>query len=169
MQLHEAKRMGREVERKYLVTDDRWRQRVGPGAHYRQGYLCADPQRSVRVRLAANEAALTIKGNVEGAARDEFEYPIPAADANQILERLCIKPIIEKTRYEIQFGGVKWQVDEFAGENEGLVIAEVETSKAPEEIPKPEWLGEDVTDDPRYSNVNLVKQPYSRWKQPEYR
>jgi len=150
--------MGREIERKFLVKDDRWRQMAGPGVSYRQGYLCLDNQRNVRVRMGGGKAVITVKGKAEGNARDEFEYPIPAADARQILSRIAVRPIIEKTRYEIQAGGLKWQVDEFGGENQGLVIAEVETGKS-SVISKPDWVGEEVTGDARYYNANLVKQP----------
>ena len=158
--------MGREVERKYLVKNALWRREADRGIEYRQGYLCLDPRRGVRVRLGGEKAILTVKGQSEGSARDEFEFPIPAADAEELLERICIQPIIEKTRYQVHRGDLTWEIDEFAGENRGLLIAEVETDKPPQQIPIPEWAGEDVTDDPRYFNTHLVKQPYSQWKQP---
>jgi len=158
--------MGREIERKYLVKDESWRQHAGRGIHYQQGYLCLDMERSVRVRVGGGKGTITLKGKPEGAARDEFEYPIPADDGRQILERICVKPIIEKIRYEIRVGGLKWEVDEFFGENRGLVVAEIETGKLSGEIAKPDWVGEEVTDDPRYFNLNLVKQPYLQWQQP---
>ena len=153
--------MSREVERKYLVNNDDWRSQAGPGIFYRQGYLSTDPDRNVRVRIGDGKAVMTVKGKGE-AARDEFEWPIPIQDAEQILSRIAIEPVIEKTRYEIRDGELKWQIDEYEGENGGLVVAEVETEKDPREIPKPQWLGEDVTDDPRYSNASLVKRPYKQ-------
>lgn len=156
--------MGREVERKFLTKDASWRRHAGAGVHYRQGYLCLDAERSVRVRVGGGKAVITIKGRPEGDARDEFEYPIPVEDGTQIIERMCVKPIIEKTRYKIQRDGLTWEIDEFSSENEGLVIAEVETSER--DIPRPSWVGEEVTSDSRYANVNLVKQPYSQWSQP---
>jgi adenylate cyclase len=151
--------MSREVEGKYLVKNDSGRSQAGPGKFYRQGYLSTDPDRNVRVRIGDGKAVMTVKGKGE-AARDEFEWPIPVKDAEQILSRIAIKPVIEKTRYEIRDRDLKWQIDEYEGENRGLVVAEVETDKDPLEVPKPQWLSEDVTDDPRYSNASLVKQPY---------
>lgn len=134
--------MGRENERKYLVRDDRWRRDAGPGTHYRQGYLCLDPARNVRVRVGGGKAVVTLKGKSEDHVRDEFEYQIPIEDATQILARLCVKPVIEKMRYDIRIGGLKWQVDEFAGENTGLVIAELETDESARGISRPEWVGQ---------------------------
>jgi len=136
--------MAREIEHKYLVRNGSWRRAV-QGTPYRQGYLSLDPERSVRVRLGGGKAFLTVKGKSEGPARDEFEYPIPVADAEHMLEALCIQPLIEKTRYTIAHGTLKWEVDEFAGENEGLTIAEVEIEHEGQEIAKPGWVGEDVT------------------------
>lgn len=132
--------------------------------HYRQGYLCLDAERSVRVRVGGGKAVITIKSKSEGDARDEFEYSIPVEDGTQILKRMCVKPIIEKTRYKIHHDDLTWEIDEFSSENEGLVIAEVETPER--DIPRPSWVGEEVTSDSRYANVNLVKQPYSQWRQP---
>lgn len=154
--------MAREIERKFLVKNDAWRKQAGPGVPYRQGYLSTDPARSVRVRVAGDEAFVTIKGRSAGAARDEFEYPIPREDAEQMLENLCIKPLIEKTRYVIREGPLKWEIDEFAGENQGLVIAEMEIPEESTEIEKPGWVGDDVTGDPRYYNINLVYEPFRR-------
>jgi adenylate cyclase len=155
--------MAREVERKYLVKGDLWRERAGPGVPIRQGYLCIEPDRSVRLRIAGDKAFLTIKGKSQGPARDEFEYPVPLEDAEQMLSRLAVKPLIEKTRHVIQDGKYKWEIDEFGGENQGLVVAEVETVDDNKDIPKPDWLGDEVTDDPRYFNVSLVQRPFSKW------
>ena len=157
--------MPREVEHKFLVKDG-WRQHVGHGIRYQQGYLSLDPERSVRVRLGGGKAVITMKGKPDGAARDEFEYPIPAEDGRQILDRMCVKPLIEKTRYELSHGRLTWQIDEFGGENRGLVVTEVETDRESRDILKPDWAGDEVTDDSRYSNINLVRQPYSQWRQP---
>ena len=118
------------------------------------------------MRVGRGKTTITLKGKPEGTVRDEFEYPIPAEDGQQILERICVKPIIEKIPYEIPVGDLKWEVDEFFGENRGLVVAEIETGKVSGEIAKPDWVGEEVTDDPRYFNLNLVKQPYAQWQQP---
>ncbi|HLJ18426.1 MAG TPA: CYTH domain-containing protein [Bryobacteraceae bacterium] len=156
--------MGREIERKYLVKDESWRRHAGKGVPYTQGYLSLDSDCSVRVRIAGAKAFLTIKGKSEGAGRDEFEYAIPKKDAEQILARLCIKPLIEKTRYVIRDGKHEWEIDEFSARNRGLVIAELELDEENEKIHKPEWLGEEVTGQPRYFNLSLVRHPYSEWK-----
>jgi CYTH domain-containing protein len=157
--------MGKEIERKYLVVNDHWRRDAGPGTLYVQGYLSVDPERSVRVRIAGSKAALTVKHENTSSIRDEFEYQIPADDADYMLDKICIKPLIEKTRYVIQDGKLKWEIDEFSAENRGLIIAEVELEDDRLEIVKPDWVGEEVTDDPRYFNINLVKHPYSEWGQ----
>jgi len=157
--------MGREIERKYLIRSNAWRAAAGTGTAYRQGYLSLDPERSVRVRMAGDRGFLTIKGKSEGAGRDEFEYSIPAADARQMLDRLCVPPTIEKTRYVVRANGLKWEIDDFAGENRGLIVAEVELEDERQEIVKPEWLGDEVTADARYYNLNLVGRPYSQWQQ----
>jgi adenylate cyclase len=130
---------------------------------YRQGYLSIDTRRSVRVRVAGPQATLTIKGKSEGAARDEFEYTIPIEDAEQLLCRLCLKPLIEKTRYTVIHAGHKWEIDEFHGENEGLLVAEIEIDDDSQLVAIPEWAGDEVTEDARYFNLNLVKRPYSTW------
>lgn len=156
--------MGMEIERKFLVTDESWR----AGAHgtaYAQGYLARGSGRTVRVRIAGGEAWLTVKGPVSGFSREEFEYPIPLQDAHRML-RLCEGPIIEKERYRIPFGKHLWEVDEFHGENAGLVIAEVELSDANEEPSLPPWIGLEVTGQPRYYNSNLTHHPYREWGPP---
>jgi adenylate cyclase len=155
--------MGLEVERKYLVANECWRRHVGPGTPYVQGYVSVDPERSVRVRIAEGKATLNVKREVTSAIRDEFEYPIPAEDADQILASICIQPLVEKTRYTVQAGDLKWEIDEFSGANRGLVIAEVELEDDRRQIVAPDWVGEEVTGDPRYFNINLVKHPYSEW------
>ena len=121
------------------------------------------------MRLAGEEGALTIKSQSEGAAREEFEYEIPREDAQRMLDKIWLKPLIEKTRYEVFHAGHKWEIDEFHGVNEGLVIAEVELEDPAEEIRKPDWIGKEVTGDARYFNLNLVKQPYSLWTAVETR
>jgi len=151
-----------EIERKYLVRNDDWRS-VGAGIQYRQGYLSVVPGRSVRVRVGAGKGFLTIKGPLAGIERREYEYPIPVEEANEMLDTLCLKPIIEKTRYRIEHAGVQWEVDEFEGENAGLVIAEVELGAADQRIDLPDWVGEEVTDDLRYYNASLLKHPYMKW------
>ena len=154
--------MGTEIERKFLVTDDSWRGQ-GTATPFRQGYLSTVKERTVRVRAAGDEGTLTIKGITVGASRTEFEYPIPVEDAHVMLDELCEQPIIEKTRHVMDVDGTTWEIDEFAGVNEGLVVAEVELDSPDEQFTSPDWLGNEVTDDPRYFNANLIAHPYSEW------
>jgi len=155
--------MGREVERKFLTTSDAWRAGA-TGTRYRQGYIVNEPRVVVRVRSMGPRAVITVKAQAEGIARSEYEYDIPLADAEEMLDRLCGKPLIEKTRYEIPVGAHRFEVDEFFGANAGLVVAEVELDDEHEAFERPAWLGEEVTADPRYLNSSLVRQPYSTWK-----
>jgi adenylate cyclase len=152
--------MGIEIERKFLVTGTTWRQ--GAGVRFSQGYLNRDKERTVRVRLAGEKAFLTIKGISVGASRAEFEYEIPAADAEQLL-KLSDGPVIEKIRRFIQLESVTWEVDEFLGENAGLVVAEIELQSEDQAFARPEWLGEEVTHDARYFNSSLATKPFTRW------
>ena len=154
--------MAKEIERKFLVSGEDWRA-LARGTRYRQGYLSTVKERTVRVRTIDDRAFLTVKGVSVGATRSEYEYEIPAADADEMLNALCEKPIIEKNRYKIPLGGITWEVDEFLGVNEGLIVAEVELQSEDQSFPKPTWIGEDVTDDPRYFNANLIARPFSTW------
>lgn len=154
--------MGTEIERKFRVRDDRWREGVR-GVYYRQGYLQAERERTVRVRLAGNTGWLTIKGETRGVTRSEFEYPIPAEDATALLDGLCDQPQIEKYRYRVEHDGHVWEIDDFLGDNAGLVVAEIELASADERFSRPPWLGEEVSDDPRYFNANLVRHPWRDW------
>jgi len=154
--------MATEIERKFLVRDESWRPGAS-GTQYRQGYLSSEGGRTVRVRTAGEHGYLTIKGPRVGLGRSEFEYLIPVADANQILDELCPRPLIEKIRYRIEYQGLVWEVDEFRGENEGLVLAEVELEHEAQPVALPPWVGEEVSEDPRYYNSNLAKRPYTRW------
>lgn len=153
--------MGKEIERKFLVVGEDWKKQ-GAGTLFRQGYLNSTKERVVRVRTMGEAAALTVKGITTGASRLEFEYEIPRDDATQLLE-LCEQPIIEKTRYRIPVGDLVWEIDEFHGVNEGLTVAECELQSEDQEIDKPEWIGEEVTGDPRYFNSNLIAHPFSAW------
>lgn len=155
--------MAVEIERKYLVMGQPWLQ--VPGVVYRQGYLNRDKTRTVRVRVAGEAAFLTIKGVNVGATRAEFEYPIPLADAEALLS-LCDGPLIEKTRYLLDHAGTRWELDVFAGDNAGLVVAEVELASEDQAFAKPDWLGDEVTQDARYFNSNLAVHPYCRWATP---
>lgn len=152
--------MGVEIERKFLVTGDEWRR--APGTRLSQGYLNRDKARTVRVRLAGDKAFLTIKGPSTGASRAEFEYEIPKMDGEALL-MLCEKPLIEKIRRVINVEGSTWEVDEFLGENAGLVIAEIELAAEDQAFARPSWVGAEVTDDPRYFNSRLASHPFSGW------
>jgi adenylate cyclase len=154
--------MSTEIERKFLVVNDSWKS-LGTAALLRQGYLSSDKKRIVRVRIEDTSAMLTIKGPTIGATRAEWEYPIPIADAQTMLDQLCEQPLIEKKRYRIAYEGMIWEVDEFLGENAGLVVAEIELESEEQLFIKPEWVGEEVTHDPRYANASLLRHPYSRW------
>ncbi|UCG05474.1 MAG: CYTH domain-containing protein [Desulfobacterales bacterium] len=152
--------MAREIERKFLVKEGNWRQ--ANCTQYRQGYLNSTKERIVRVRTIDDKAYLTIKGLTVGASRMEFEYEIPLQDANELLN-ICEKPLIEKIRYKVEIGGMVWEIDDFTGDNQGLIVAEVELDSEDQQFPKPDWIGEEVTGDPRYFNSNLIKHPYSTW------
>ncbi len=155
--------MAKEIERKFLVHPRRWSD-LGTGVAIRQGYLAASAHCSVRVRIYGERGFLTIKGATSGITRDEYEYEIPPGDANEILENLCPHPLIEKTRHRIVFKGHTWEVDEFAGANLGLTLAEVELKDAGEQVELPDWVAREVSGDPRYFNSNLSIKPFSSWK-----
>lgn len=152
--------MALEIERKFLVTGHDWR--TADGVLYRQGYLNRDKQRTVRVRMAGEKAFLTIKGVSQGATRVEFEYEIPVNEAASLL-MLCDGPLIEKTRHRIPRGAHVWEVDEFHGDNAGLVVAEIELGSEEETFERPEWVTVEVTEDARYYNSNLAVKPFREW------
>ncbi|MDO5570319.1 MAG: CYTH domain-containing protein [Bacteroidales bacterium] len=154
--------MAKEIERKFLVKDDSFEQLANP-LYFHQGYLSSDIERTVRVRVEGTKAVITIKGRNSGMTRDEYEYEIPLYDAYEMLGNLCIKPTIQKFRYEIEYMGHIWQVDKFEGFNKGLVVAEIELSSENESFEKPEWIGEEVTGNPLYYNSNLISNPFSNW------
>lgn len=155
--------MGTEIERKFLVNGDAWRQGA-EGELLRQGYLSNDPTCTVRVRIVGKRAFLTIKGQGRGLVRPEFEYPIPVTDAESLLGTLCRGPLLEKTRFKVQVDAHVWEVDEFHGANQGLIVAEIELGAEDEAFTKPAWVGQEVSDDPRYLNARLVSEPFSTWK-----
>ncbi|HEX7579010.1 MAG TPA: CYTH domain-containing protein [Thermoanaerobaculia bacterium] len=154
--------MGQEIERKFLVKGTAWKAQAA-GTLYRQGYLSSVKERTVRVRIAGEKGSLTIKGVSKGVTRTEFEYGIPVDEAAAMLDGLCERPLIEKTRYVAESGGYTWEIDEFHGDNDGLIVAEVELQSPDEKPPLPEWVGEEVSSDPRYFNSNLVKKPFKIW------
>lgn len=156
--------MATEIERKFLVLPGAWHPDPARGTLYRQGYLSSDPARVVRVRIAGASAFLTIKGLTAGISRSEYEYPLPLVDAQELLDQLCMQPVITKRRYRETFGGHTWEIDVFEGANAGLVLAEVELPDANTPIMRPPWLGAEVSHDPRYFNSNLAQHPYSTWR-----
>ncbi len=154
--------MGIEIERKFLVSGEGWRDAATASTRYSQGYLSRDPARTVRVRIAGDAAFLTIKGATQGATRAEFEYAVPLADAQQLLA-LCDGPVVEKIRHLCPHEGMTWEVDEFLGANAGLVVAEIELVSETQPFECPGWLGAEVTGDARYVNANLAVRPFSSW------
>ncbi|MGP0059037.1 MAG: CYTH domain-containing protein [Beijerinckiaceae bacterium] len=155
--------MGTEIERKFLVDSNVWRP-AGPGVLIRQGYLSSVKERVVRVRIAGSDAFLTVKGLTDNLiTRWEFEYSIPIADATILLDRLCERPLVEKTRHEEKIGAHLWDIDVFHGENEGLILAEVELADPAEPFESPVWIGKEVSDDWRYYNANLASVPFRSW------
>ena len=154
--------MPQEIERKYLVIGEAWRN-LATGTHYRQGYLNSAKERTVRIRTIGEKAFLTIKSETRGIRRQEYEYPIPYDDAVQMLASLAEKPLIEKIRYKIPYEGQLWEIDEFLGENAGLIVAEIELADENQTFNKPAWIGKEVSADPRYYNANLVQRPYRLW------
>ncbi|MCC2970541.1 CYTH domain-containing protein [Massilia sp. IC2-476] len=157
--------MGVEIERKFLLSGEDWRAQGEP-VLLRQGYLCSDPVRTVRVRIEGEAGVLTIKSKSTGATRGEWEYPIPLLEAQELLDRLCERPLVEKYRRRIAHAGFTWEVDEFLGENAGLVVAEIELPSEDAQFEKPAWVGQEVTGDKRYYNSSLIRFPFSQWTTP---
>ena len=163
--------MGTEIERKYLVKQAEWRSHLQKlqqncpkiGEKYCQGYIPTSNGTTVRLRIVGNRGYLTIKGKTEGYTRSEFEYSIPVTDAEQMLATLCLKPLIEKIRYKVKHNNLIWEVDDFLGENKGLIIAEVELKSEQQQIDLPNWIDREVNDI-KYFNSSLIKYPYSKWQ-----
>ena len=154
--------MAKEIERKFLLKNDLWQGLVTP-KHSIQGYLASGPPASVRLRIMDGEARLNIKQSVVGMSRDEYEYPIPTEDAQEMLNKLCVGPIVEKKRHHIEFEGFLWEVDEFLGDNQGLVVAEIVLESTDQAFPRPPWIEKEVTNEIRYYNSQLSKHPYCTW------
>jgi CYTH domain-containing protein len=155
--------MGTEIERKFLVDSHVWRP-AGTGVLIRQGYLSSQKERVVRVRIAGSDAFLTVKGLTDNLiTRWEFEYSIPVADATILLDRLCERPLVEKTRHEEKIGAHMWDIDVFHGDNDGLILAEIELADPAEPFERPAWIGKEVSDDSRYYNANLASVPFRAW------
>lgn len=155
--------MATEIERKFLLASDDWRREVTEHTDLVQGYLSRGKNSAIRVRIKGEQAHLNIKHTVDGIHRLEYEYPIPIGDAREMLERVALRPLIDKTRHHVRRGRHLWEIDEFHGDNAGLVVAEVELSAADEDFERPDWLGKEVSDDARYYNSNLSEHPYSKW------
>jgi len=155
--------MAKEIERKFLLSSDAWRNEVDRSERMVQGYLNDEGPVSVRARIVGPRAWLNLKSRTLGISRDEFEYEIPLADAERMLDHLTTGPVIDKTRHFVRHGGLLWEIDEFHGENDGLLVAEVELEHVDQPFDRPDWAGEEVSHDARYYNVSLVKMPYSQW------
>ncbi|HMN44821.1 MAG TPA: CYTH domain-containing protein [Povalibacter sp.] len=153
-----------EIERKFLVKSDAWRSQVDSRELMRQGYLNSGAACSIRARIAGEQAWLNLKAKRSGMTRLEFEYPVPRADADQILDELCTGPLVEKYRHRIPMGELVWEIDEFLGANAGLIVAEIELPSEDAVFARPDWLGEEVTEDERYYNFNLAQKPYREWR-----
>ena len=156
--------MAIEIEHKFLLANEKWRNQISHSVSMRQGYLTSNSNSSIRVRISNEKSWLNIKSATIGNQRYEYEYEIPLHDANEIIDTLCRKPLIEKTRHFVPHDNHTWEIDEFSGENQGLIVAEIELFKQNEEFTMPDWIGKEVTDDLRYYNNNLSRQPYHTWK-----
>ena len=155
--------MAIEIERKFLVKNNDWRKSSDGGVSIAQGYFGSPLKASIRVRIQGDQANINIKSARLGIRRHEYEYPIPLEDARHMLDELCIRPVIEKRRYHCEHAGHTWEIDVFEGDNAGLVVAEIELGDENEHFECPDWLGEDVSHDPRYYNVSLLKHPFKEW------
>lgn len=155
--------MPKEIERKYLISNDNWKTHADAGTHMVQGYMGSNEKSSIRIRIDGESANLNIKSKTIGIQRSEFDYAIPLDDAKELLDELCDRPLIEKTRYHVKHEGHLWEIDVFAGDNEGLIVAEIELTSPEETFSMPDWVGKEVSDDPRYYNICLVTHPYKDW------
>ena len=154
--------MAKEIERKFLIDAEKWAKQGNP-VEMCQGYLAINGDKIIRVRIAGNNAFITIKGNLQGISRDEFEYEIPVDDARQLMN-LCEGNPVEKTRYNYLFAGKMWEIDLFHGANNGLIVAEIELNSEDEPFEKPSWIGEEVSTESKYYNFNLSQNPFTNWQ-----
>ncbi|MCP4408351.1 MAG: CYTH domain-containing protein [Gammaproteobacteria bacterium] len=155
--------MATEIERKFLVHSDQWKASLERQEDFLQGYLANNDSCSIRVRISGGKAKLNIKSSTLGISRSEYDYTIPIADGQELLQQLCGKPVIEKTRHYVKHGRHLWEVDVFEGENAGLVVAEIELGQEDEDFEKPDWAGQEVTEDARYYTASLQVNPYRNW------
>jgi adenylate cyclase len=156
--------MATEIERKFLVTNENWRTQATQQKSIKQGYFGPPNKASIRIRIDGDAANINIKSATLDIVRKEYEISVPLNDAEEMLQHLCERPFIEKVRHLVPQGAHVWEVDEFSGDNQGLIVAEIELSSADEAFEKPDWLGEEVSHDERYYNVRLVKNPYKNWR-----
>lgn len=152
-----------EIERKFLLAHEGWREQVVRSSRVRQGYMGEADRASVRIRIEGDSANINIKSATLSMRRQEYEYLIPLNEAEEMLDTLCNTPQIDKTRFIVEHDGHDWEIDEFYADNQGLLVAEVELDSEDEEFSRPDWLGEEVTEDPRYYNVNLIRHPFKNW------
>jgi len=155
--------MAHEIERKFLVISDKWRDDVSSSDYFRQGYLANNANCSIRVRVSDHKGYLNLKSATLDIQRTEYEYEIPRHEAEEMLDRFCEDPLIEKNRYYVPHDQHLWEIDVFAGANTGLIVAEIELDDIEEPFTKPAWVGQEVSDDPRYYNVCLAKHPFNEW------
>jgi adenylate cyclase len=155
--------MNIEIERKFLVSGTGWK-KSAEVKYVRQGYISISESHVVRVRIIENRGMITIKGLIKGTSRMEFEYPVPFVDAEELLQRFCKYPLIEKNRWFLTFKGSEWVVDEFLGANHGLIVAEIELESEVQDFEKPDWIDKEISDDVRYYNANLSRHPFTKWK-----
>lgn len=156
--------MAIEIEHKFLLVNDEWRSHIERTSYYKQGYLSSTKQNSIRIRISDANAWINIKSAVIGTHRLEYEYEIPLSDAKEILSELCHKPLIEKHRHFVTHDNHLWEIDEFMGENAGLIVAEIELNEVGENFRRPSWIGKEVTHDLRYYNNSLCQNPYANWR-----
>jgi adenylate cyclase len=155
--------MGVEIERKFLVDHAKWNNLDKPeGSIFRQGYMLRDADKTIRIRVTGNKGFITIKGKTTGISHSEHEYEIPVIDGDELLSAFC-EAVISKTRYCITYAGKVWEVDVFTGDNDGLIVAEIELDDEQETFETPDWLAAEVTGDERYYNSNLSVHPYKNW------
>ncbi|MBK1645977.1 adenylate cyclase [Thiocapsa imhoffii] len=155
--------MASEIERKFLVRDASWQDAIERSEAIQQGYLAQTDRATIRVRVMGERGLITVKGVTNGITRDEYEYPIPVEEARAMLETLSVSSVIEKIRYQVRVGTHRWEIDVFAGENSGLILAEIELEREDAPFERPSWLGEEVSYDPRYFNANLARRPFRLW------
>jgi len=159
--------MAIEIERKFLLVDESWRQVADAGTKMRQGYLSNSDKNSIRVRISGDAAHLNIKSAEPGCVRREYEYPISVSDAEELLADLCHEALIEKVRYKVNFSGFTWEIDVFSGANQGLSVAEIELENLEQKFSRPPWIGREVSDEIRYYNSHLISYPFSQWSSSE--